>query len=727
MLPFAALLLALQAAPAQADTVRADAYRDATARALVQGARARRETADRSVAGYTARVQERTWAGLRTLGRDRTLFSMQTAARVEWRRDGPSRVTVTGSRMMGPDGEVEVAGPKDRYPANFAYTPGDDPLVIRLSDSTWVRHPLAPGSERFYRFRTGRSSSVTLPGGRTVRTLELEVEPRRRDPRLIRGSVWLDADTHGVVRILFSPAAPLAASLGVAIGSDKGRRTIGVNGRAGSGGRGGWLGAGGEAEVRYVTVEYGLHEGRWWLLRSLALEGVARGRALGLSAAVPVRWERSYSDYSVDGATEGAPAAITLADTASTERAGAACPKSRTDGACRCVAGSCRIVQVEVPADTAALLASAELPPSFAEAGAQTLSGTEVDELASELRRSIPPVWALQDPQLRLLPPGLGTLRYNRVEGLSVGVGAEADFGAFAADLLLRMGTADREPNAELGVTRETGTAAYRVAGYRRLAAVDGAARPFGAGNSLGALLWGRDHGDYFRAAGVEVLGGPAATEQPWYGWRVFAEHQSGAERNTDFSLRDAIGGGDSFRPNIQADRADQVGASLVLRGARKTRIAGPRAGAELFVEGSAGSFDFARPRLLLSGGAPLPGRLFGSVEAAAGTAFGAVPTQGLWYLGGPATLRGYDGNAARGEAFWRARGELATRGPLTRIGVFADAGWAGSRERFGDGDPLVAVGVGASLLDGWLRFDVARALVAPTGWSAYLSVEPPF
>lgn len=724
MLALAALLLAAPL-PAAPDTVpRADAYLDAAAREWIAGARARQRERDRSVASYTATVRERAWAGLRTLGRDRTLGSLRTAARVEWNRDGAARVTITGSRTMGPDGEVEVMGPTDTGPAAFAYDPADDPLVIRLADSAWVRHPLAPGSEAFYRFRTGPLTSISLPGGRAVRVVEIQVEPRRDDPRLLRGSLWLDADTRAPVRILFRPAAPLVAKLGGGISTSGGRRNLSLGARVGEGGRG-WLGSA-EAEVRYVTVEYGLYGGRWWMLRSLALEGVARAKALGISAAIPVRWERAYSDYRVQGTAPGATvAAVVPLDTATASHPGRSCPAKRPDGAgCRCRAELCRIIQVQVPPDTAALLASAELPPSFAEEGERTLAGTDIDDLVDALERRLPPVWALRSPRVGWIPPSPGTLRYNRVEGLSVGAGIDADFGPVAADLRVRLGTADREPNAEIGLTRQGGRSALRLAGYRRLDRVDPASRPFGLGNSLAALLWGRDTGDYFRTIGAELIGGPPPTERPWYEWRLFAERQSAAERHTDFSLWNTLGGGD-FRPNIVADRANQAGASLALRRSWEGRTGGPRAGAELWTEASTGTFGFARPRLQLSGGVPLPGGLWGSLEAAAGSSAGQLPTQSLWYLGGPATLRGYDGGAVRGNSFWRARGELATAGPVTRLGVFADAGWAGNRGAFGAGRTLASVGVGASLLDGWLRLDVARALVAPTGWGVYLSVEP--
>jgi hypothetical protein len=48
---------------------------------------------------------------------------------------------------------------------------------------------------------------------------------------------------------------------------------------------------------------------------------------------------------------------------------------------------------------------------------------------------------------------------------------------------------------------------------------------------------------------------------------------------------------------------------------------------------------------------------------------------------------------------------------------LFSDLGWAGERESFPGRAPLAAAGVGASLLDGLIRLDLARALRTPTGW----------
>jgi hypothetical protein len=51
----------------------------------------------------------------------------------------------------------------------------------------------------------------------------------------------------------------------------------------------------------------------------------------------------------------------------------------------------------------------------------------------------------------------------------------------------------------------------------------------------------------------------------------------------------------------------------------------------------------------------------------------------------------------------------------------FSDVAWAGARDEYSKGKPLMSVGAGASFLDGILRFDVARGLREPKGWTAML------
>jgi len=303
------------------------------------------------------------------------------------------------------------------------------------------------------------------------------------------------------------------------------------------------------------------------------------------------------------------------------------------------------------------------------------------------------------------------------VEGLSLGARGELDLGRLRVDGAARIATSDGEPDVEAGVLRETGSARFRLAGYRHLAAVDPTARSLSIGNSLGALVVGRDDGDYFRAAGAELTIAPPVTLPQRFTIRLYAERQRRALKRTDFSLPHALHDVHVFRPNMTADSADQFGASLTVRTQRGIDPERPQWTADVTLDGSTGTYRFGRVSSTLRVTAPLGPNLAGAVELAGGMADGRVPVQSYWYLGGPGTLRGYGGNASSGDAFWRARLELANRWPAARVVLFADVGRAGHREQLSLARPLAGVGVGASFIDGLIRLDLTRAVRSPTGW----------
>ena len=111
----------------------------------------------------------------------------------------------------------------------------------------------------------------------------------------------------------------------------------------------------------------------------------------------------------------------------------------------------------------------------------------------------------------------------------------------------------------------------------------------------------------------------------------------------------------------------------------------------------------------------------------AGGTSAGVLPLQRNWFLGGSPTVRGLRPGTAVGNAFWLARAEVAHGLGVIRPVVFGDIGWAGDRTAWGEiGNPLSGVGAGFSMMDGLIRFDVARGL-QPAGqrqWRVDMYVE---
>lgn len=729
MYPLFALLLLATQDPA--------AYADSGAGLLVARARERRERAERLVTAYQATVTQRIGVGVRALRRDRMLFGQELAARISWRRDGPTRVEVIGARQRVP---VAVAGdrvPDDLYASVewLVIDPSADYLRIAGDDAEGFIHPLSEHSERHYRFASGDTTTVTLPDGRTIRVLELKVTPRRAEFRLMSGSLWFDHDSYALVRAVFAPARPFDIELDA--DSGEGDDVPGFLKPI-------------RAEVRFVTLEYGLYQFRWWMPRFFALDAEAQASVM----RVPLRFERVYSGYRVEGGGEPEPGArrpagsvrrrerdsTAVAVRDSLRRELGECMRQARDSlraerrrrgerglAVQVGAGrfyrTCRdsimpddrwpVEVVLAGGDTAALLTNPELGEPILQMGDVITEG-ELRQLGREIGAIPQRPWQSR----AILPSGLGSTlryaRYNRVEALSLGLGGELDFGRLQVQAQARLGVADLEPNGELAVVRPGRSMQVRLAGYRRLAVANPAERPLGAINSFTALLAGRDDGEYYRTLGVELTGEPAAPR--WYGWRLFVERQRAAATETDASLPRLFDGDRRFRPTIVADAAGQAGAVLALRAdaAPSGRLT---FGADASLEGQFGTFEFGRGAFTGRMAATLSRRVAVAAEASAGTSVGTVPVQGRWYLGGPATLRGYLGGAARGEAYWRSRAELGYGIPVVRLAVFGDAGWAGSRARFGEGTTLTAAGIGGSFLDGLFRADLAKGLRASGGW----------
>jgi hypothetical protein len=732
-MPVAAVPATLSA-QVPADTVAAvmpaDAYLDAQARELVRLARERRAMVDRRIERYQTTAHERMTAGLRAGLAERLLFRRETVSRIDWTRD-TVRIDVLAAREVVPPvtGGIAVPGDLLSYAPALAFEPVDSEMLLRL-DSTSVRHPLAAGSEAHYRFSTGDTTVIRLPDGRLVRLRELRFQPRRRDPQLINGSFWLEAGTHAVVQAFFRLARAYDSSV------DGNRSLLGTV----------------RADVEVVAIDYGLWDFRWWLPRSMVAQGVVQFGAFRL----PMSFERRYDDYTVVGDTLGAPTALAEGEAplprpcrppvtlAVTTQAGGTTPSdsafaarvARQDSVRRVRRDSLRAVRtaqrdsallagdttVAAPAPEcerafivthaprSELLTSERLPSSIYSDGPGFMLPSEVDAIIRRARAIAPPPWQLARPQLAWGPRGPGLLRYNRVEGLSVGARAVMDFGRLGAEAEARIGT-EGEVGARFGVHRESFRTRTGVAAYRRLDVVEVSPSAFGMGSSLAALLLGRDDNDYFRATGAELTVTPSAVRSQWWALRLFAERQAAVETGTSFSARRLLDSDRVFRDNVAAAAADQLGAALQLRASAGLDPNAPRVAAELQLLSETGDYTFVRPAAVLRAMMPLGRRLALTLEGAGGSGFGDVPVQRHFQLGGAGSLRGYDAATLRGDTYLRGLAELGIGLPFARFALFSDIGWAGERDALRQARPLRGAGGGVVLLDGVLRFDLARGL----------------
>ena len=717
--------------------LRANAYRSEEARALVARARAARATQDSLLRNYEAMSVERMSIGarLKETGRDRLAARGESATRIRWQRGVGAQMEVQGARFTAPvvSPKVEPLNePMMGAPSSIPYYPGREALWPMGDAGLW-KHPLAPDAEAYYRYSAGDSLRFTLGAGRTIRLREIRLEPRHARADLVTGSFWFDTESAQLVRAVYRPAVPLDlqanfSSASSGDGAPAWLRPLLIN-------------------IQSVSVEFGLHEGRWWLPRRHAVDGEARIAFARLPIAVDQRFTYSVVngpdalppidtakvDPAVsprramgDSAWRALPAGerSRLAEAAQDERIRRRKAACATDGSHTTTTVRDSLpVQIRIPCDSATLVNSAALPPSIFTEIDDPLEALDPRLLERALGWPSQASWGWGSTELAY---GLDLARFNRVEGLSVGAMLRQEVGrGFAGTLVGRFGVADLQPRGELVISRSDAFRTVSFGAYERLGVATDWGSPLDLGASLNALLFGRDEGLYYGTRGLELSGQGLAG--PRFSWRIFGEQHRPVEVETNFSLPNVFNG-NRFRDNIIADRADLVGAGVRLQGSRGDDARAFRLLGDLRGEGATGDFDYARAMVDATLSRGLFGQVAVSVTGAAGSSVGELPMQKRWYLGGVHTVRGQPLAAATGNAFWMTRSEIGVGIPLVRPSVFHDLGWAGDRESWrAQGRPISGAGMGVSFLDGLLRFDVAKGIRPNRGIRVDLTLEARF
>lgn len=710
----------------------ANAFKDKGAATLLAAARKARLAQDSSIKGYDATTYERISVGLgfKRIVRERLLMRSERATRIIWSRGSPAYVEVLGKRTAMPmldgigDAEIDMddAVPVPYYPGRETLWVGSG-LAKADIDEGEIIHPLARGAEAYYTYATGDSVTFRLPGGRQINLREMVIRPRAPRWNVALGSLWFDIADARLVRGVFRLAEPLdiwaIADEEAKADKDDDPPPKWVKGMI----------TPLKAQVTAVTIEYGLHEGRFWMPRLQSLEGSAQAGPM----RVPFKMEQSFKYASVNGAVPIAIPQIAVGDTATDSVSRAArIARRRTD--CATPQGSRQRTTrswenglqmiVKVSCDTVALAKSPELPKSIYDAGEEIFGSSERDALISQaLTLGAQPGWT---PQRPVFTYGLGLTRYNKIEGLSSAIAARQSLGAgYTAHALARIGIADWQPNGELGISRSNGRSTFTLNAYRRLSTANDWSDPFAFGASLSALLFGRDEGFYYRTAGIELAGTP--DDSASMSWRLFAENHNDAKKKTNFSIAKTLGA-DGFDDNIDAEDGNIVGVAAEKHVSYGLNPHAFRFFGSLRGEAATGSFKYGRAMIDATGSRGLFKGVDAALTVGAGSSAGDVPVQRMWYLGGSQTVRGQTAGIQFGDAFWFGRAEFGTSRVGFRPVVFYDIGWAGSRENFGDpGRPMSGAGVGASIMDGLIRFDVAKGIYPEHKIRANLYVEARF
>jgi hypothetical protein len=742
------LLLALQAGITQSGS--SPIARASEASALVSRARSARYQQDSALGRYEAIARQRMSAriglsrslGLGPMTPERLAARFESVARVGWDYSLGAWGELIGARSVVPFLGLVTPQPEDEDVALvLPYHPGRDQLwpISQLRDALpnveeWIEHPLASGADSLYLFSLGDSLRIKLPNGSSVRLREIRVRARRPASRLIVGSLWVDVASGSLVRAAYRPSVPIDLWPLMQRGLHSDERSVVQK-------FGPFTGI-----VREIIVEHGLYEGRFWLPRTriASAEGTAKGGRASISIEQTFSYQRVSAVPASAVATAREEATIDVDPRTGRVRRPRWWGVQRRTRKCRATGDSTASrwspdsllrddslnvmyaegvrFRVLLPCDRSTLVTSPTLPPSIYAAGEELFAETDFTALRADAERAIgfseQAEWSPQRPALYY---GLerGQLRYNRVEGLSIGVMADRVMGrGYTESGTVRVSAADRQVNGEVSLQRSNARTDVTGSLYRRLAAANEWENPLGLGASLSAALFGRDDGFYYRTLGAELSGTHRdAVEGPVVTWRIFAERQDSAPVRTQRSLANSLRG-NRFVPNIAAREGLYTGASLGAGFAWGANPEGTRISGGARLEGATGETSYGRLASELAIVRGLASGIQGSLIGAAGTSVGTVPAQRLWYLGGAHTVRGHAPGAAVGDAFWYGRAELAIGHPLIRPSLFADAGWAGARSAWSDQErALTGAGVGASLLDGLVRLDAARGLDRGAGW----------
>ena len=711
-----------------------DAFVDPVAGLLFAAAQANWFAVDESVVRYTALIQQRIAAAIRTPLKDRIIYRNETAVRAFWDQEFDAVVQVLGTHSQYPGRSIAVREGDldwlDDLPFDEPFEPGGERLLLGLGDQEadeeadfWIAHPLAHGADSLYRYQSGDTLTLGLPDGRRLQTIQLDVLPREADSRRITGTLWIEPESGALVRAVYRLSRQFDAIRDIAELQEENERG---SFRYVPGLFKPWT-----FDLTMVAVDYSLWNFEVWLPRSMRMEGEVGAGILKM----PVSMDLSYRMESVttrsDLVQPETAAQLGLEERHCESRAEAmafiAQLLSEDDGVEYELAleefADQRNSFMIVPEVRSTVATSPHLPPPIWEEAAGFPSEDQLEDYFSTLA-------ALPAPRIQGIPwaanwgwarPDL--LRYNRVEGPAVGGRFEASLGGpYTLDASGFFGFSDLRPKARLNFERTSVRRRLQLGVYHELTATDPRGRHLGFGNSMYAFLFGRDEGEYFRATGTDFTWRPPVGARESFQFRAYAERQASVPTESSFALFRAFNGSWRFRPNIDAGEVEEGGAELRLSPWLGGDPFGTQLGLDLYVQGArwrttgeSAAANYARASAVLRAAIPLvyPTWRLG-LEVGGGTTGGTCPPQRSWFLGGARTLRGYSAAAAVGSSFARGRVDVARTFDIGTVTMFGDVGWAGARTDFDADDLLYGVGVGGSVLDGLFRMDLSHGLNGP-------------
>lgn len=673
-------VLALLVAPASLEAQSpAPGWGDERALELVRRAQQKRTeaVADTALQNYRADARGRVYFYLDREDRgERNLVKTdQLALEVFWRAPRDVKQRIVGWRDQ------------KSLPTNIRYHIDHLAVVmenfgdeIRIGDGDEVRdvpHPAAPGSESFYEYRLADSLTLRLPGApEPVRVYQLEVRPRDPSRPGFVGSVFVERRAGDLVRMDFTFTP--------------------------SSYRDPYL------DYINISLDNGLWKGRFWLPNEQRVELRRRLPALDIPAGSVIRGTMRVGDY----------------------RFNEELPRSLFRGSPVVLAPERERENFAFEEEIFSELRDEGIGPAVE-------LGEIRREAASLLRRQ-----ALERTRSTalFLSGGSDLLRYNRAEGLALGAGVRLPpLGPLGLSFRGGWAFGPGHPWGEARSEARAGTVPLELSAYGNLPR-DAGVWPVASGvvNTLSSIVAGTDYTDLYYASGARLGAGLALRP----GWTLApalrAERHASATLSADASL------GGTFRAVQAVDDGTLWGAELALERA-------PRAEQARWWEGRAtiglgrldadslGTMTFARPAVEVRGGRRLPMGIDAEGALLAGAAFGEIPRQELFLLGGKGTLPGFAHRAFGGDrvALASVTASADLLHPWLRGRLLAAAGWAGvggagetALGRWGSSPTdavRASVGVGVGLFYGLVHLDLARGMGEGGEWQLMVETRREF
>ncbi len=686
-------------------------FADAATRDLIRRAAERHHAQDSAVTDYRALLRYRLSfsLGRRRWARIPIAAVEEQEAVVHWQLPNDLRVDVLGTRSKARREDWNIKAVMET-PWFFPRGIGDSVSFFGNEfPERAALHPLASDGPTWYHYALTDSVRLFLPSGRELRMLKVEVVPLSTGASLIVGNMWLDAETAEVVRFTFRfvgtgmweiPESPEDSS-GARTANKIINRILSVD----------------------ADIEYSLQDGRYWMPYRQVVSGRIQIPIIS-DIVIPFEAKTTFQDYEIN---TGTPVVFTVPDDDSAEM--------RDEGEANIVISSTNdgrgrryfndsTKTVDYTGYWAGGRFQVHRPPadsldSYAWTDSLTLDPEEGDderirEAEAEVARLAE---GLSSDMTGIRRRGIAyerfadILRFNRVQGLSVGLGYQVKVpGVSFTNVMgtVRYGIADGKLNGRLSLIRDAPGGRLTVSGHYEVVEVDRFFRVKTLGNSVNALFTSHDNADYYQAVGgsVEFETSLSRGLQLTLFGRV--EDQQSVTRQVGSGVN-GLWSDNNFPPNPTVTEG-----TFGVVGWRFDGTSGPaswRAATDVFV----GSTSMVG-RFYASWRQPLPEKTRLTLGFDAGVATSSDLDQALFRVGGLPTVRGLTYGTERGQAFWALRADWAPFDGNIRPVAFLDAGQAGPVGSLQDESVLVGAGAGVSFFGGLVRFDLSGPLNGGSG-----------